>query len=83
MEGSRPVKGGKLEMDNPVTRISVRNLVEFILQSGDLDNRRGTIDKDAMLKGSRLHRKLQKQMGGDYRAEVALLIQRYVCCGKF
>ena len=54
MEGSRPVKGGKLEMDNPVTRISVRNLVEFILQSGDLDNRRGTIDKDAMLKGSRL-----------------------------
>ena len=63
MEGSRPVKGGKLEMDNPVTRISVRNLVEFILQSGDLDNRRGTIDKDAILKGSRLHRKLQKQMG--------------------
>ena len=59
-------------MDNPVTRISVRNLVEFILQSGDLDNRRGTIDKDAMLKGCRLHRKLQKQMGGDYRAEVAL-----------
>ena len=59
-------------MDNPVTRISVRNLVEFILQSGDLDNRRGTIDKDAMLKGSRLHRKIQKQMGGDYRAEVAL-----------
>ncbi|MFR5151792.1 MAG: hypothetical protein ACLTER_21755 [Ruminococcus sp.] len=72
MEGSRPVKGGKLEMDNPVTRISVRNLVEFILQGGDLDNRRGTIDKDAMLKGSRLHRKIQKQMGGDYRAEVAL-----------
>lgn len=61
MEGSRPVKGGKLEMDNPVTRISVRNLVEFILQSGDLDNRRGTIDKDAMLKGSRLHRKLQNK----------------------
>ena len=59
-------------MDNPVTRISVRNLVEFILQGGDLDNRRGTIDKDAMLKGSRLHRKIQKQMGGDYRAEVAL-----------
>ena len=66
MEGSRPVKGGKLEMDNPVTRISVRNLVEFILQSGDLDNRRGTTGKGAMLKGSRLHRKIQKQMGGDY-----------------
>ena len=59
-------------MDNPITRISVRNLVEFILQSGDLDSRRGTIDKEAMLKGSRLHRKLQKQMGSEYRAEVSL-----------
>lgn len=59
-------------MEKPVTRISVRNLVEFILRSGDLDSRRGTMDKEAMLKGSRLHRKLQKQMGGDYRAEVAL-----------
>lgn len=59
-------------MEKPITRISVRNLVEFILRSGDLDSRRGTMDKEAMLKGSRLHRKLQKQMGGDYRAEVAL-----------
>ena len=54
------------------THLDVYKRQEFILQSGDLDNRRGTIDKDAMLKGSRLHRKLQKQMGGDYRAEVAL-----------
>ena len=59
-------------MDNPITRISVRNLVEFILQSGDLDSRRGTIDNEAMLKGSRLHRKWQKQMGSEYRAEVSL-----------
>ena len=44
-------------MDKPVVRISVRNLVEFILRSGDLDNRRGSADKEAMLKGSRLHRK--------------------------
>ena len=28
-------------MDKPVVRISVRNLVEFILRSGDLDNRGG------------------------------------------
>ena len=33
-------------MENPVTRISVRNLVEFILQGGDLDSRRGIIDKE-------------------------------------
>ena len=43
-----------MELENPVTRISVRNLVEFILQGGDLDSRRGTMDKEAMLKGSRL-----------------------------
>ena len=59
-------------MDKPVTRISVRNLVEFILRSGDLDSRKGTMDKEAMLKGSRLHRKIQKQMGSDYKAEVSL-----------
>ena len=57
-------------MEKPVVRISVRNLVEFILRNGDLDSGRGTIDKEAMLKGSRIHRKLQKQMGSSYRAEV-------------
>ena len=45
-------------------RISVRNLVEFILRSGDIDNRKGGIaDKEAMQLGSRLHRKIQGQMG--------------------
>ena len=33
-------------------RISVRNLVEFILRSGDIDNRKGGIaDKEAMQLG--------------------------------
>lgn len=59
-------------MEKPTVRISVRNLVEFILRSGDLDNRRGAADKEAMLKGSRLHRKIQRQMGSQYRAEVSL-----------
>ena len=59
-------------MDKPVIRISVRNLVEFILRSGDLDSRRGSMDREAMLKGSRLHRKIQKQMGSHYRPEVSL-----------
>ena len=54
-------------------RISVRCLVEFILQSGDIDNRHGSMpDKEAMQIGSRLHRKIQGQMGAAYRAEVAL-----------
>ena len=60
-------------MEKPVVRISVRNLVEFILRSGDLTGRSGTgADKEAMLKGSRIHRKIQKQMGSHYRAEVSL-----------
>ena len=38
-------------------RISVRNLVEFVLRSGDLDNRRSQGGKkEAMQAGSRLHR---------------------------
>ena len=57
-------------------RVSVRNLVEFILRSGDIDNRRGTMaDKDAMQMGSRLHRKIQGKMGADYHAEVPLRTQ--------
>lgn len=62
-------KGDKLH-------ISVRNLVEFILRSGDLDNRRmTTADKDAMQAGSRLHRKLQGRMGAGYTAEVPLAME--------
>lgn len=54
-------------------RISVRALVEFVLRSGDIDNRRsGTAQKDAMAAGTRIHKKIQKRMGGNYRAEVPL-----------
>ncbi len=54
-------------------RISVRNLVEFILRSGDIDNRHSTkAQYDAMQIGSRLHRKIQGSMPGTYKAEVSL-----------
>ena len=54
-------------------RISVRALVEFVLRSGDIDNRRsGAAQKDAMAAGTRIHKKIQKRMGGNYRAEVPL-----------
>lgn len=59
-------------MEKPVIRISVRNLVEFILRSGDLESGGTAADKEAMLKGSRLHRKIQKQMGSHYQPEVIL-----------
>ena len=54
-------------------RISVRNPVEFILRSGDIDNRHSTkAQYDAMQIGSRLHRKIQGSMPGTYKAEVSL-----------
>lgn len=56
-----------------IVRISVRNLVEFILRSGDIDNRRSGADKEAMQQGSRIHRKLQGRMGAGYEAEVVLV----------
>ncbi len=63
-------------------KISVRNLVEFILRSGDIDNRHGSMaDKEAMQLGSRLHRKIQGQMESDYTAEVAL--KHRIDCGKY
>ncbi|MCR5743819.1 MAG: ATP-dependent DNA helicase [Lachnospiraceae bacterium] len=57
---------------NQIFRISVRQLVEFVLSSGDLDNRRGTRREQAMLEGTRIHKKIQQEMGSDYRPEVAM-----------
>ena len=58
--------------DKTEIRTSVRNLVEFILRSGNIDNRRASSPENAMLEGGRIHRMIQKRMGADYRAEVAL-----------
>lgn len=59
-------------MEKKTIRISVRNLVEFILRNGDIDNRIAGADKEAMQLGAKIHRKIQRQMGSDYRAEVSL-----------
>ncbi len=68
MENKIERKNGKASV-----RISVRSLVEFILRSGDLDNRRRKgADPEAMQAGSRIHRKIQKSMGADYQAEVSM-----------
>ena len=53
-------------------RTSVRNLVEFILRSGDIDDRRQGSPENAMQEGSRIHRMIQRRMGAEYQAEVAL-----------
>ena len=44
---------------NRKIRISVRNLVEFVLRGGDIDSRQtGSAQKNAMEAGSRIHRKI-------------------------
>ncbi len=53
-------------------RISVRGLVEFILRSGDIDNRKAASPENAMQEGGRIHRMIQRRMGPSYQAEVSL-----------
>lgn len=62
--------------EETIIRISVRSLVEFILREGDIDNRvSGSMEKDAMLLGGKIHRKIQSRVGTNYTAEVPLKIQ--------
>lgn len=49
-------------------RISVRGLVEFILRSGNIDNRRTVASDNAMQEGGRIHRMIQRRMGPEYQA---------------
>ncbi len=53
-------------------RVSVRQLVEFILREGSIDNRRSGGSDTAMQEGSRIHRMLQRRMGSEYHAEIGL-----------
>ncbi len=64
-----------------IIKVSVRNLVEFILRDGDIDNRYAGAREDAMQEGSRIHRMIQKRMGIEYEAEVPLKFQ--VDCGDY
>lgn len=63
-------------------KISVRNLVEFILRQGDLDNREGSTDVDAMKKGSTLHKKIQKRQDSTYWPEVSLKMEIPLAYGE-
>lgn len=56
-------------------RTSVRALVEFLLRSGDIDNRRIKAPENAMQEGGRIHRMIQRRMGEGYEDEVFLRYQ--------
>ena len=59
------------QIDKPVIRISVRNMVEFLLRSGDIKSS-GYIGIQGLRQGAKIHRKLQKEMEEGYQPEVRL-----------
>ena len=62
--------------------VSVRNLVEFILRSGDIDNRKKSgADLQSMLEGGKIHRLIQGKMGPSYHAEV--MLSKAFDCGEY
>jgi len=62
-------------IDDCTVRLSVRELVEFVLRSGDIDNRRvSPMAVDAMAMGAKAHRQIQESAGDEYEAEVPLLL---------
>ena len=52
--------------------LSVRGLVEFLLRGGDIDNRIPAGADDAMQRGAQMHRRIQREAGPQYHAEVPL-----------
>lgn len=76
-ENSTTEQEEKKAPEKTVLRISVRNLVEFLLRGGDLQSaREGFADREAMQEGSRMHRRLQKQRRSGYQAEVPLSYEK-------
>ena len=68
--------------EEKTVRISIRELVEFILKEGDIDNRiSDSAGREAMLLGGRIHRKIQRKMGPEYHAEVPLKTE--ISCDGF
>ena len=55
---------------NKIIKISIRNLVEFILRHGSIDNRYTSSIK--AIEGIRGHQRVQKSYGDNYTAEVPL-----------
>ena len=53
-------------------RLSVHQLVDFLLRSGDIDNR--VFNRSSMNEGSRLHSEYQGKQSSNYMAEYPLAI---------
>ena len=56
-------------MENKIT-VSVRNLIEFVMRSGDIDNSFRSMN--SAVEGTKAHVKVQKSYGDEYEAEFSL-----------
>ena len=56
----------------PVVRVSVRELVSFVLRSGGLGRESVFVGPRRALEGARAHQRIQKSRPTDYEAEVFL-----------
>ncbi len=69
-----------------VKKIAVREIVEQVLRSGDIDNRYA--DPTSMYEGTKAHKKIQKTMGDNYQSEVSLSLdveidgEEYIIIGR-
>lgn len=69
----KEILDNKIENKEKIIKVSVRDLVEFVMRSGDIDTTK-SISKEieAMKKGTKLHKKIQKSMARNYMPEVML-----------
>ena len=60
-------------------KVSVRNLVEFILREGDIEPSGTAVpDPKAMQQGAKIHKRIQKERGIYYMPEVLLSVERAI-----
>src|SRR5688500_4451651 len=60
------------ESDLPIVRVSVRDLVEFVLRTGGLGRESIFMGPRRALEGAKAHQRIQKSRPSDYEAEVFL-----------
>ena len=65
-----------LSYQKGVVKTSVRHLVEFLFRGGDITTGSSvSASPEAMLEGSRLHRKIQRGQKATYQSEVPLKME--------
>ena len=66
-----------IHIETIIKKISIRNLVEFILRSGDIESgSSGFRDVNVMQEGIKIHKYLQKKGGPNYVAEVSMYFEK-------